>query len=184
MRAALVAGALGLFLSMAPAHATVVVPLSRPQLVERSDLVVRASVVSQSSRWNDDQSQIVTLTRLRVTSYLKGSGSQELVLRQFGGTVEGLTSEIPGDARLAPGQDVVLFLRSGDGVVFLTALSQAAYLVIHSPGQAPRVRRDLHELTFAREQGGRMVLTEPSAEPEETLQQLLGAVSALVRGGQ
>src|SRR5207344_1244440 len=56
----------------APAEATVAVPLTRAQLFERSSLVVRAVVVAQVSDWNADHSQIVTLTRLRVSTYLKG----------------------------------------------------------------------------------------------------------------
>jgi hypothetical protein len=161
------------------AAATVVVALSRAELVDRSDLIVRASVVDQRSTWNADHSQIVTLTRLRVATYLKGTGAAELVLRQFGGTVGQLTSRVAGDARFAAGQDVVLFLRRGEGVVFLTALAQAAYYVQTTSPQ--RVRRDLSGLTFAVIQpNAPMALVEPEAEPAEALDAFLRDVARLV----
>lgn len=167
-----------------PANATVVVPLTRAQLVDRSDLVVRATVIDQWSTWNEDQSQIITLTRLRVLSYLRGSGPQELVLRQFGGTVDGLVSRVPGDAHLSQGQEWVLFLRRGERVVYLTALAQSAYLVRRSPGAPATVHRDLQELTFASQQGGRMILTEPTPEPAETLEHLEHDVRTLSGGSR
>ncbi len=161
------------------ARATVVVPLSREELTAQSDLVVRATVVSRRSGWNDDHSQIVTWTRLRVTDYLKGSGATELVLRQFGGAVDGLESAVPGDARLSVGQHAVLFLRRGDGVVFLTALSQAAFFVTVGPDGAALVRRDLGGLTFARWVQGRMVAAEPAEESPEPLEQLQRSVRSI-----
>src|SRR5262245_25046872 len=128
-----IASALVALLFAGTARATVVLEQTRAQLVDRSDLVVRATVVSQRSAWNADHTQIVTLTRLRVAAYYKGTGLQELTLRQFGGTVDGISSTVPGDGRLTQGADTVLFLRRGDGVVFLTALAQAVYRVEHSP---------------------------------------------------
>lgn len=183
-RLALVAIALAAMVHAFGAGATVVVPLSRAQLVERSDFVVRASVVSQHSEWSPDRSQIVTLTRLRVATYYKGSGPQELTVRQFGGTVDGITSRVPGDGRLSQGQDVVLFLRRGEGVVFLTALAQAVYHVVHTPGEQPTVRRDLHELTFARLENGQTVTYQPPAEPAETLDHLVREIVALAGGAR
>ena len=65
--------ALGLALSFAsPAEATVAVQLSRAELVAQSDLVVRATVLGVTSRWNEDQSQIISLTTLRVSETVKG----------------------------------------------------------------------------------------------------------------
>jgi hypothetical protein len=161
------------------ASATTVVALSRDELTAQSDLIVRASVVSQRSGWNDDHSQIVTWTRLRVAEYLKGSGATELVLRQFGGTVDGMTSEIPGDARLVVGQHAVLFLRQGPSVVFLTALSQAAYVVTINPDDRAIVRRDLTGLSFARWEGGRMVSSDAPRDAVETLEHIVRDVRAI-----
>ena len=66
--------------STSPAHATVVVPLTREQLVDWSDTVVRATVLSQQSLWNAQHTQIVTHSVLAVREYLKGSGPATLTL--------------------------------------------------------------------------------------------------------
>lgn len=166
------------------ANATVAVPLSRAQMYERSSLVVHAAVIAQVSEWNADHSQIVTLTRLRVSTYLKGNAGPEITLRQFGGTVDGMSSRVAGDAQFSQGQDFVLFLREGDGVVFLTALAQAAYYVEHDAHGALYVRRDLHELTFATPQAGQFTLIEPTEEPRESLDALVHSVTALRAGAR
>jgi hypothetical protein len=94
----------------------------------------------------------------------------ELVLRQFGGETEGLVERVPGDPRLADGEDVVVFLRNGPGVAFLTAMAQSVYHLhpaAPTTGTAPATRtaattvptvtagtvmarRDLDGITFAR----------------------------------
>lgn len=167
-----------------PAAAAVVVPLSREALVAESDLVVRATVVSRKSGWNADRSQIMTWTTLRVEEYLKGQGPRELVLRQIGGEAEGLVSEIAGDGHVLPGEDAVLFLRRGDGVVFLTALAQAVYLVRVKADGVAVAQRDLAGLTFARWVGGRMQTVEASREPSEAVVELARSVRALAAKGK
>lgn len=162
------------------AEATVVVPLTREELATQSDLVVRATVLSRRSAWNDDHTQIMSWTRIRVTEYLKGTGDRELVIRQIGGEVDGLASAIPGDGRLVPGQHAVLFLRRGEGVVFLTALAQSVFYVAMTPDGSPVVRRELGGLTFARWVNGRMTAFEPPAEASEGLEQFVRAVRVIV----
>jgi len=181
-----VARALGLALTLfaaTPAEATVAVQVDRPQLVEMSDLVVRATVLGATSRWNEDRTQIITLTRLAVTQHLKGAGATELVVRQFGGEVDGLVSHVSGDARLEAGADVVLCLRRGAGVVYLTAMAQSVWYVNPQvSGATPEVHRDLAGLTLARMQGGQVrVIEHPTADPRETLPQLLTSLAALGR---
>jgi hypothetical protein len=154
-------------------------------MVERSELVVRATVVGQQSAWNAEHTQIVTLTRLRVLSYMRGNGTQELVLRQFGGSIDGLESRIAGDAHLSRGQDVVLFLRRGDGVVFLTALALSAYYVQPEADGTLTVHRDLSELSFAEPDAqNRLQIRGPGAEPAETLAHLVSDVTALAGGAR
>ncbi len=184
MRAAAFAIAIATVVAGVSASATVVVPLTRARMVQESDLVVRALVLEQRFQWNEDHSQILTLTRLRVTEFYKGGGTRDLVLRQFGGRVEGLSSEVPGDGHLSQGQDVVLFLRSGLGVVYLTSLAQTLYTVTVSPGQPPVVHRDLTELAFAVNQNGRMVVQPPPPDATETVDHLAADVRALAAGAR
>ncbi len=185
LRLAAVASALAIALVCATAHATVVVPLTRADMAHRADLIVRATVLGHTSRWNEDGSQIITLTELRVTRWLKGNAtSSVLVLRQFGGTVGDTRSHIAGDPRLEQGQDVVLFLRRGDGVVYLFAMAQSAYHVVRSRGGALVVRRDLDGLTFAMRDGAQLRLVEPGTEPGEALDAFLASLASLVAGAR
>ena len=171
-RLAVVLGAT-MCLVLAPvAEATVQVQLSRAELVQRADLVVRATVASQASTWNESHTQIRTITQLRVSAYLKGTGPLTLALRQLGGSVDNLRMDVPGDARLAPGQDVVVFLRQGVGVVYLSAMAQSVYYIQPSATGVPTVQRNLHDLAFARLSQSGMTLQEAPDEPPESLDHL------------
>jgi hypothetical protein len=174
--ATLVAGAL---LLVTPADATSAVLLSRKELVGKSDLVVRATVVDAESAWNDDNTAIVTRTRLRVTRAAKGKAESELVVSQMGGTVGDKTMVVAGDAHLTPGQDVVVFLKRGEGgYVHLTALAQAAYSV-----KEGKARRDMSGLSLFIWLNGKLVPTTPPNEKTEPVDGLLGDVARLAKAG-
>lgn len=185
---ALRGAAMGLFLALSvgasEAQATVVVELTRQQLVDRSDLVVRATVVSQASAWSEDHTRMLTRTQLRVEESYKGQGFGELTLQQLGGAVDGVESHIAGDGVLQQGHQYVLFLRRQNGLVFLTALSLAVYEVEAGRGNgAAMVHRDLHGLTMATWLNGQFTMREPGVEPEESLGHLVADVRRLATGG-
>ena len=162
----------------APAAATSAVLLPREQLVKKSELVVQATVGRHVSEWNEERTHILTRTTLQVSSYLKGRGDTELVVEQLGGTVGDKTMVVSGDAQLRPDQEVVLFLKRGEGgVVFLTALSQAAYSV----SKDGRVQRDLSGISLFRSVQGKLTPIHRFEEPKETLAHLKADVSRLAR---
>ena len=173
-------------LAMAPraARATVMVKLAQEELVTQSDLVVRVVAGPQTTRWNEDDKRILTLTRLSVREYLKGTGPSELTLRQFGGTLQGMTLRVPGDAHLRPGEEAVVFLRRGVGVVYLTAMAQSVYEVVPT-ARGPVVRRDLHDVEFvAPDARGALVPSGAPAEPDQELVRFTEAVRAAARRTQ
>lgn len=175
---------LGVLAHVSLAHATVVVPLTRTELVQRADRVVRATVGAQRFMWNEDHTQILTLTTVQVRETWVGAPVSTLTVRQFGGAVDGLVSAIPGDGHLVPGQDVVLFLRQGTDVVYLTALAQSVYVVDSSRG-APTVARDMSDLSFAARDANNVVrLVAPVADAAETLAHLRADVVRLARGAR
>jgi hypothetical protein len=88
-----------------------VLPLSRAELAARSDAVVRARVLAQACVRSQKSGRILTVSRLAVLESYKGAPPPVVELEQMGGTLDGMTLVVPGDARLAPDEEVVLFLR-------------------------------------------------------------------------
>jgi hypothetical protein len=144
------------------AHATVVVPLSLADQVAQADLVVRARVGSMQSAFVPERGAILTWTELSVSETLKGQAPSTLVLRQMGGTADGQTMLVPGDAHLATGDDVILFLRrdpGGTDNVLLVGMAQSAWYV-----HGQQAARDLSQLTFAVLGDEGMQLSDPGRE--------------------
>lgn len=169
--------ATALALIPAPSTAASVVLLTRQQLVQKSEFVVRATAVESASAWSGDGSVILTRTKLRVQGFFKGKGPKELWLEQYGGTVGDKTMVISGDAKVEPGQDLVLFLKQGEGgVVHLTALSQAAYHV-----KGDKVSRDMAGLSLFLPVNGKMTHIEHKPEPKEPLVKLLTDIARFAR---
>jgi hypothetical protein len=102
-----------------------VVPQTLDQLTDRADVVVRATVLAQRAERGDGPGGIYTYTRLQVAEALKGAPAGEVVVRQVGGTVGDSTLDLPGDARLAVGEQALLFLRCRPERPFCTVVGLA-----------------------------------------------------------
>lgn len=163
------------------AYATVVVPVSLADQVQRSELVVRATVVAQRSDWSPDHSTIYTWTTLRVTDRVKGNAPATLELRQMGGVAGGTHMAVPGDGHLAVGEDVVVLLHQRDANVFLFSLAQSVY---HVDARTHLARRDLHELSFATWESGQMSIKEAPIEAPVQVDVLLRQLRALAGGAR
>lgn len=102
-----------LLLALAPfaALATTVLPLTRADLASRSDTIVRAKVGPRTTVRSERTGRILTRTRLTVLATYKGEAKPELELEQMGGSLDGATLVVPGDARLGSGEEAVLYLR-------------------------------------------------------------------------
>jgi len=165
------------------AYATVVVPLSLSDQVGRADLVVRVRVGAAHSAYVADRGTILTWTELEVTDTLKGQAPSTLVLRQMGGTADGQTMLVPGDAHLRTGDDVIMFLRAdpaGSEDVFLVALAQSAYFV-----NGQQCSRDLSQLTFAVLGGPQGTqLSDPGREASVRLDALMNEIRSLAAGAR
>jgi len=162
----------------AMADATTSLFLSREDLVRISDLVVRVKVGKAVYGESDDKAAIVTRTNIEVTQFLKGTGSTQLTIEQFGGQLNGKTQRILGDAKLAPGEDAIVFLKRSDkGVTYFSVLAQSVYHV-DDKGMA---RRFLEGLTLVKRVGDRM---QPIAvvEQAETVESLMTDIKRLSGG--
>lgn len=135
----------GLLLA-APLGAVIMRALSLNELVEGSDRIVLATVISNESRWNDEHTRIYTYTTIRVEEYLKGSGSvgETLVVRTLGGAVGEMGLHVEGAPVFRPNDKEVIFLSSitGRPEFSVTGWNQGRFKVLTHPetGQERVVR--------------------------------------------
>ena len=102
--------ALAMFLARLGTARASVTTLSLEQLVQASTDIVRGHVTNQESRWNENNTQIVTLTTIAVEEQIKGRVPAMVIVEQPGGTVGNIHSEVTETARFHLGGDYVLFL--------------------------------------------------------------------------
>lgn len=173
-----------LVMGVVPAWATVAVKVTPRQQAARADLVVQARVLDAHSQWNEDHTHIITLTRVAVHKAFKGAPATELLVRQYGGTVGNLRSRVDGDGRFEPGQDVVLFLKRGNGnVVYLFAMAQSVAVV--EPGEDGKMyaRFDPHGTVYALPKKDGPTPLMGAQEERVPLDALLRDIAAGARGG-
>lgn len=170
---------LGLLLGLwsLPAHATLVVQMSDTQLVKRSSLIVRATVISQRSSWTPKRIAIITQVKLRVhEELLQRRAPATLVIGHYGGQVGKTRMESHGGPRFSVGQEVVVFLyrktQLPQGEYLLTGWSQGRWDVLrpksNTASQAPLVRRTLPGLRLYAPKQKRVTFAKPK---QETLSQ-------------
>jgi hypothetical protein len=125
---------IGLVLLAVPVllSATTVVPMGVEALTRASSHVVEARATGSTSQWNPEHTFIFTYTRFEVTRTLKGHASKEILVRQIGGTVEGITQKVAGVRQWRSGDEAVLFLQPSpvaDGTLIVTGLMQGNFLM-------------------------------------------------------
>ena len=86
--------------------------LSLEEKINKADMIVVGRVRSVQSSWQKAESgkRIVTLVRLSVSAYAKGSAGKEIEIIVPGGSVDGLQQVNSGLPEFSEGEEVVLFL--------------------------------------------------------------------------
>ena len=81
------------------------------ELTERSKKIIIGTVVDEYSAWDDLGREIYTYIRLKVQSTIKSFNKDSLVLiRQLGGKVGNIESQVPGISQFQVGENVLVFL--------------------------------------------------------------------------
>lgn len=143
---------LAVLLLAATAQATIVKSVSVEEMAKTADVIVVGEVLSRTSSWNDAKTRIYTVTRVRVGEAIKGStGGAEIQIRQIGGTLDGLTQQIVGNAKLAEGEEVLVFLDRDETLPFhyVVGMAQGKFSIDRKSGIA-RVRRSMEGLALAK----------------------------------
>lgn len=139
-----------------PANSTIVRSMNLDQLAHEADVVVHGRITHQSSSWNDTKNRIYTVTKIEVIEAVKGQAKTQQILqiRQIGGTVDGITQTIVGNASLTVGEEVVLFLDRDEKkpLHYVIGMAQGKYTVDRT-GAKPRVAHNLAGLALAEMNG-------------------------------
>jgi hypothetical protein len=121
---------LGLLIASAPARATTLRKMDLPELVSSADRVVYARAISNTTYWDETQTQIYTDTAFEVLSEAKGSGPAVVIVNMLGGRIDPIEMRADGTPEFLEGDEVVLFtLNRPDGMSNLVGFSQGVMRV-------------------------------------------------------
>ena len=131
-----------------PAGTTLATSLSIDQMVDRSDLIAIGSCVDTKSAWVDRT--LVTLSTISVAETLKGAELGAITVALPGGIDANRKFPIavtyPGAPRIAPGEDVFLFLTASAetaGSYTVTGFSQGKFSIVKDEQGERFVAQDL-----------------------------------------
>jgi hypothetical protein len=139
--------------------ATTVQKFTLQQLTNRSSTIVLATVDDVTSSWDAGHKEIYTFVTLRVQDPIKGVKAESkakgpkiettITIRQIGGTVDHISSIVPGMPSFARGEQVVVFLGPNDGAGYpgVVGLQQGKYTVTTDANGFKQVRNDVDGLT-------------------------------------
>jgi len=118
-----------------PASASTFIGLTTDELVATSDAIVQGEVLQVHSFWSKSGRIIVTEAIVRVTETVAGKSPSAVVLRTFGGTVEGYTVEAHGFPKFEKGQELLLFVSNQkDGTAEVNGYRQGQYRIVRDKG--------------------------------------------------
>lgn len=140
--------------------------LSIDELTKYSDLVVHGRIGSIDSYMSNQH--IFTEIEVMVTEQLKGKTDENsVILKLYGGTVNGIRTTVLGGPCLSMGEEVVLFLKSRDKETFdVLNLAEGKFSV---QAGTQRVVRDLSGISY---------LSAERPRIPETLDELKAAIAA------
>jgi len=113
---------------------------ARSDQVAASDLILVARVLSVHSEWAADRSAIHTDAELLIDAVWKGSpDGDRVIVRNPGGTVDGIASRIDGAAEFTVGERVLVFLKRRGAAFEPLGMRFGKYEIIGSGADASLV---------------------------------------------
>ncbi|MFB6262260.1 MAG: hypothetical protein ABEL76_01355 [Bradymonadaceae bacterium] len=148
-----VLGLLGLSVAPQTAAAGTVVRLDLPELVANSTRIGTVEVVETRSFRR--KGRIFTDATLEFVDKWKGDGPDRVVVRQPGGRIGDVATQVPGVPRFREGRRALVFLEARPNAdhFVLTGLAQGQFRVVYGPdGEHKFAVPDLHGLRLVRRQ--------------------------------
>ena len=177
-------GAAMLIAGLQTASATTSLYISDTEQAQLSTAVVVAKIQGSEVLPHDRYDTLMTRTELRVEEVLFGDAPSNVTIHQIGGTLDGQTVYVPGDAKFERGELCVLFLRKIEDRWFLTAMEQSKYLLTENSKFGPLMTRTLsHSLVTRNEKGELVNYEEPIRPPIKRLKVFRQQLSALLPTG-
>ena len=114
-----------------PAGASTFLAMSQRELVRDSAAVVQGEVLQVHSFWDSKGRIIVTEAIIKVEDSVVGNIGSAIVVRTFGGTVEGYTVDAHGFPKFAKGERLLLYLeRERDGAHKVAGYQQGQFRIV------------------------------------------------------
>ena len=145
-----------LLISTRTASATTALYVTDSQQATISTAVVIATIGDAKTSIHTEYNSIRTVTTIQIEEVLYGKAPVRLKIEQMGGTLNGRTLKIPGDATLKKGERCVLFLFQNTKGWFLTALQQSKYNLQAHPKLGWVMERNLPEGVVIRKPDGQL----------------------------
>ncbi len=114
-----------------PGGASTFLRMTPGELVRSSAAVVQGEVLKVSSFWEPSGRIIVSEALVQVQEKVFGAAPSVVVVRTFGGTVNGYTVEAHGFPKFSAGERVLLYLEAEkDGVSRVNGYQQGHYRIV------------------------------------------------------
>jgi hypothetical protein len=152
-------------------------------MARESDVVVRARVDSQQVVWDERQVRVLTLTSIDVIDGIKGcSKGERLTIYQVGGTLDGVTFDVPGALRFAPGEEMVFFAKRFKGQIASYGMGLGKFRVVEQDGRRV-VMPEYGDVAFAKGATDRRTVTEMPPATAEPLTQFIQRIRRAAAAG-
>lgn len=145
---------LGLLMVVAamPAGASTFLKMTQKDLVRDSAAVVKGQVIQVNSFWNAEGTAIVTEAMVKVDEAFLGAPDSVVLVKTFGGEVNGYYVEAHGFPKFTVNEKVLLFLEAEqDGVARVAGYQQGQFRVVQDKAgveyAVPMVDVDTNVLT-------------------------------------
>ncbi len=111
-----------------PSYATQIIHRTPQQLGTESSLVVRGTVASVRSYWNESRTKVFTETMVNVADTYKGGSPAAVRVVQLGGIVGNVKVSVAGALQWRVGEEVLLFAeQSGADAYRVAGFSQGKF---------------------------------------------------------
>ena len=131
MKRLVLIGLLLVAVAAVPVGASTFLRMSQADLVRNSAAVVQGQVIKVHSFWNPSGQVIMTEALVQVEEKVLGSAPSVVVVRTFGGTVDGYTVEAHGFPKFRANERVLLYLEAEkDGATRVTGYQQGQFRIV------------------------------------------------------